>query len=330
MSNDFLTAHALIDSPARESPVTPPFVPGKETIEDGRGTSLGDRVTAKGSTSQDANSSSWITTPPLSVPPPTRSITSVRGARTIRCHESGRGTTATTEGCVEELPEFSPKPSLFHGGAVHEDPSPVASFEKDRSDDREPSHLEISDCPIDYRGRPLCPNTTRIPLSLRKRSSELADALQEFGHFFLTSLHTLFLSLLRIRLSPYFLFFGIFHLLEAVQLVSLIVEDSIIRIGLSNPLPPDFVAKSFGKQMTRLKWRCKATASRYWRQMGTIGLLLLVVGLVGRESFKGGRMPSIGGVPFAWLFLSTTDDEQKEVELGFRWFKDLVQLEVSH
>ena len=195
-----------------------------------------------------------------------------------------------------------------------------------------PSHLALDACPIDYRGRPLCPDSTRVPLSLRKRSSELADATSEFGEWVLASLHALALSLLKVRLSPWMLYVLVLHSLLGVQLASLVLEDAIVRVGLSDPLPPDFPrANSLAKRVSRFKWRVKAAWRRYWTHAAAVGLLGLVVVGVAVESLRTETTSGWNDVPFGRWLLPTKkliEVDKKPVSEGMGPFRELLLLEV--
>lgn len=189
---------------------------------------------------------------------------------------------------------------------------------------------ESSECPVDFRGRPLCPNTTREPLSLRKRSSELAEAVSEFGHFVLDSLHSLFSSLLKMRISPFFLLILILHVLHGVELSLLVMEDSIIRTKLSNPLPPDFPrAKSLGKRLRRWRWRWKETSERFGWEIVGIVLASAVVSGIGWECWSAERRPIWQDVPFGRFLLRENPVESDVEERVIGPLRDLVVLEVS-
>lgn len=192
------------------------------------------------------------------------------------------------------------------------------------------SSPELSECPVDFRGRPLCPNTTREPLSLRKRSSELAEAVSEFGHFILASLHSLFFSLIKLRISPFFLLVLILHVLHAVEFGSLVLEDKIIRTKLSNPLPPDFPrAKSLGKRLERLRWRWNGTYERFGWEMGGIALAVVVVFVIGWECWSAERRPMWEDVPFGRFLLPQNRGKPDTEEKVAGPLRDLVVLEVS-
>lgn len=196
------------------------------------------------------------------------------------------------------------------------------------------SSTNEEDCPIDYRGRPLCPNTTRQPLSIRKRSSELsselADAVSEFGLFVILTGNLLFQSLFQIEISPFFLFLFLLHLLNFLQLSSLIMEDTILRTSLSNPLPFDFPrAKTFGKRMTRLRFRWAQTWERFSWEIVGISLGLFIVGVIGIECWRGDKMGMWEDVPFAWVLSRVVlSEEAKEEVKVIGPMRELIALEV--
>ncbi|KAI5475063.1 hypothetical protein MNV49_002055 [Pseudohyphozyma bogoriensis] len=320
---------ATID--VREPPMTPAWKRGAGGVGAGAGseesTTEEKRVTmpVKGSTSQDANSSSWApTTPPLSEPPrPSRAaspfIKAKRIVEELQRQEEEKERKAT--GVVETVS------GEVEGGADDTtlEPSPT-----DNIDDEDATPLPSpSDCPIDFRGRPMCPNETRIPPSLRARSSELADAASEFGVWVLDTFHSLALSLLRVRLSAYFLTLLVMHLLLGVQLLSLVLEDGIVKTGLANPLPPDFRrGGTLGKRWSRMKWRAKATGQRYWAQLIGIAVLAVVVGVVGKECWMEGEQGR--DVPFGrWALPKLVVEEGSTGvnEKNFTAMKRLLKLE---
>lgn len=252
----------------------------------------------KGRTSADPNSSKYGTTPPLSPPPSKRSPS-----------------------------PFVPPPPAQQASSFPTTPEPAPP----------PANppAPADDCPTDYRGRPLCPNSPRPPTSLRARSSELADASHEFGLWVLGSLHSLLLSILdlALHLSPFVLASLIVHLLFGVELAALVVEDSIVRIGLSNPLPPSFErGTTFGKRVSRIKWRARGTGERYWRQMLMIGVLATIVVVVGRECWRTGDREGWEDVPFGRFVLQETEGEAAKPQWG-TWgrmgpFREVIVLEV--
>ncbi|SCV70076.1 BQ2448_1470 [Microbotryum intermedium] len=191
------------------------------------------------------------------------------------------------------------------------------------------STVDESECPIDYRGRPMCPGVEREQPSFSARSAELssefADAVHEFGLWLLSTLLSF-----RVTLSPFKLFVLIIHTLSLGQLVALIVEDSIVRTTLANPMPTPFpiAANSFSKRMSRYRWRLEATWVRFWKSIILLGLLLGCGAALIREGQWGPRNARRGGwddVPFAQWVLPGIVEAHKGVRKGP--LRDLVLLE---
>lgn len=262
-----------------ESPFTPAFQLGgkhhkrtRQSVEQGGAQNTG----AKGSTTGIA--STWfIPTPPLSPPPPPK-----RSVNPLTDTESS--TSKDSEGAMEG---------------------------EELDDDTRPPESESTPCPIDFRGR--CTDETRVSTSLRTRSSELADATNEIGLWVIASLLTLAATLLHsVQTSPLILAFALMHGLFAIELASLVVEDAIIRLGLSNPLPPDFArAGTLSKRLARWRWRLKATGERYWTHGVVVVGLAVLVGIVGRECWMGERAAKGGwdDVPFGrWILQAAQGD----------------------
>ncbi|SCZ90428.1 BZ3500_MvSof-1268-A1-R1_Chr9g10829 [Microbotryum saponariae] len=224
----------------------------------------------------------------------------------------------------------SPPPSdLSTPAATRAEDSALTSVPGRSSSSSPASTMDESECPIDYRGRAMCPGVEREHPSFSARSAELssefADAVHEFGLWLLSQ----FLSF-RITLSPFKLFVLIIHALSVGQLVALIVEDSIIRTTLANPMPPPFpsAANSFSKRMSRYRWRLEATWSRFWKSILVLGLLLVGGTAVIREGQWGPRNAKRGGwddVPFAQWVLPAVVEVHEGVSKGP--LRDLVLLE---
>ncbi|KAK4051379.1 hypothetical protein OIV83_002863 [Microbotryomycetes sp. JL201] len=161
------------------------------------------------------------------------------------------------------------------------------------------------DCPIDFRGRPVCGNATRTPSSLAKRSSELADASEQLARAILSSL-----SSVRITLSPFTLFCLLFTLLSGVHLAALVLEDSVLRVQMANPLPPDFArGDTWTKRITRLQWRVNLLTQHFALQLLLCGVLASISGWCLFESAaEVDPANNWADVPFGRWLLSTIDD----------------------
>lgn len=280
-----------------ESPLTPAYQhEGKESGKIVADEGVRSNALPVGRTSADPNSSYGISTPPLSPPP-----------------------------CQRSPSPFVPSPPQAPSLPSTPDPLPPPT-EVPTTDD---------DCPTDYRGRALCPHSPRPSTSLRARSSELADASHEFGLWVLSSLQSLLRSILHlaVNLSPFVLASLIVHLLFFVELAALVLEDSIVRIELSNPLPASFErGTTWGKRMSRMKWRARGTGERYWRQVLGIVALATIVGVVGRECWRTGDREGWEDVPFGRYVLQEVEGEAAKPQWG-TWgrmgpFREVIVLEV--
>ncbi|KAK4704565.1 hypothetical protein P7C70_g1643, partial [Phenoliferia sp. Uapishka_3] len=313
------TSQASSSDQAVESPLTPPYQRAAtvESVKDEVAPSSS-VMPVKGSTSQDATMSTWYT-PPLSSPPPQRSFRPVRSAQPSKDeteqakdalqYSLDLGEQPDFTGLVENKVQKEVKCAKAAAEALSSEECPndsVAGYVPAHAPPSSSTSFPSNACPIDYRGRPLCPDATRTPLSLRKRSSELADATCEFGEWILSSLHAILLSTLKLRLSPFVLFLSILHILLGVQLAALILEDAIVRVGLSNPLPADFPrANTFMKRLSRMKWRFIAAWRRYWTHAATILGLGLMVASVTVECAAGPTTSGHDDVPFGrWVILT--------------------------
>ncbi|KAM0751591.1 hypothetical protein T439DRAFT_324779 [Meredithblackwellia eburnea MCA 4105] len=339
--------------PPAESPLTPPFRLPKSADTSARRRDADDDILTtvttsvmpvKGSTSQDCNSSNLFTPPPLSPPPPKQSSSSSPLTAEHRLSEekepdhSGLAGTSV-RGRSEEDQGHPRLLERADGSVVELDSAIVAKASPALSSDSDSNTLtstfssmspvDEEDCPLDYRGRPLCPDSTRVPQSLRQRSSELADASAEFGEWVVESAQTLYLSLLGVRLNPWMLFTVILHILLAIELASLVLEDAIVRVGLSNPLPPEFPrAKSLSKRLSRAKWRFKAALSRYWTHLVGLVCLATFIALLG---LAVKRTPSTHGwrsIPFKWALPPLDLPTENRKRGGKAPWRHLILLEV--
>ncbi|KDE03890.1 hypothetical protein MVLG_05644 [Microbotryum lychnidis-dioicae p1A1 Lamole] len=241
-----------------------------------------------------------------------------------------RKSTFMLQEATESTSLSSPSPSdLPSPAATRAEDSASISVPGSSSSSSPALSTDESECPIDYRGRSMCPGVEREHPSFSARSAELssefADAVHEFGLWLLSQ----FLSF-RITFSPFKLFVLIIHALSVVQLVALVVEDSIIRTTLANPMPPPFpsAANSFSKRMSRYRWRLEATWSRFWKSILVLGLLLVGGTAVIREGQWGPRNAKRGGwddVPFAQWVLPGVIEVHEGVSKGP--LRDLVLLE---
>ncbi|ORY57994.1 hypothetical protein BCR35DRAFT_208920 [Leucosporidium creatinivorum] len=146
------------------------------------------------------------------------------------------------------------------------------------------------------------------PLSLASPppNSELADAFEEFSLFLLSTLHDLLTTLLEWRPSPFHLFAFLMHLLCFIQLVALLVEDSIVRTTMADPLPKELPRGStWGKRFSRWNWRGRQLVRRYKGAMGTLGVCAVVCAWIGWEAVmrnEGVKEPGWNDVPAArWV-----------------------------
>ncbi|KAM0789247.1 hypothetical protein ACM66B_000090 [Microbotryomycetes sp. NB124-2] len=207
--------------------------------------------------------------------------------------------------------------------AAQSDPSVAPPFEE-LGDATSRAPQSTVDCPIDFRGRPMCGDATRTPSSLAKRSSELADAAEELALWILSSVASV-----RITLSPFALFCILFCMLSCIHLAALVLEDSILRLQMANPLPPDFArGDTWTKRISRWQWRVNLLVQRYALQLLVCALLAAVAGWCLFESAaEVNPANNWADVPYGRWLLAALDDSDVSLRTRNGPYRTLLAIE---
>lgn len=245
--------------------------------------------------------------------------------------------------------------AFAEGSNQHERSATILTTAPESVPSPSPESSTAPACPIDFRGRPLCPGAPppHHP-SFTERKSELADACQAFALWLFSSLMPNPHDVVR-WLGPVGIFIIVLHALLAIQLFALIVEDQIVKIGMSNPMPPLFSSARVGrassdqhrltrgplywsKKFSHLRWRTKALLKRFGSMLAAMVMLLSVVSWIGWEAVAKGTLgvdstPDWGSwvdVPLGrWLLEDVSGGERVHRRVRGGPLRALLVLEVS-
>lgn len=208
------------------------------------------------------------------------------------------------------------------------------------------SAVDLSACPIDFRGRSICPGEPppRHP-SFTERKSELADACQAFALWLLASLrpHDVIQ-----HCGSFGVMALVFHMLLFTQLAFLVIEDQVVRTKMSNPMPPVFATSlkkgpakmttDWTKRWAHARWQFNALARRHWPALLSLAILTAGLGWLGYETIARGalsdeQLPDWGSwddVPLGrWILDDVTGGERVTRRKRGGPLRVLVLLEVS-